>query len=324
MDQHAQLAQFTTIVADTGEVSKIEALKPEDATTNPSLILKAVEKTEYQGLVEKAIQEADEIKEIHADRLTAVMDLLAVTFGCEILKVVKGVVSTEIDARLSFDTAATVDRARAIIELYKRKGISKDRVLIKLASTWEGIRAAEILEKEGIHCNMTLLFSLCQAVEAAHVKATLISPFVGRITDWHKKASGRTSYEVDEDPGVLSVRSIFDYYKTFGHKTIVMGASFRSKAQVLALAGCDKLTISPALLEEMSNSTDNVERVLGGDSGIGSSPNADLKELNYTEPSFRWALNEDQCATEKLAEGIRRFAADTVKLEKLVSAKLSC
>ena len=249
-----------------------------------------------------------------------VMDKLAVSFGVEITKIVPGYVSTEVDARLSFDTAATIARARRIIAMYKEHGVDKSRILIKIASTWEGIRACEVLQKEGISCNMTLLFSLAQAVAAAEAGATLISPFVGRILDWYKKSTGRESYPGDEDPGVLSVRSIYSYYKKFGHDTIVMGASFRNTDEILALAGCDRLTIAPALLEQLKNAAAPVERKLAAASAASS---YDGERFVADEKNFRLAMNGDAMATEKLAEGIRGFSADIEKLEAVISKKLS-
>lgn len=312
--QLEQLAKHTVIVADTGDINAIKELKPQDATTNPSLMLKAANDPQYASLVEDAIKYA---KAKHPDdeakAVELAMDKMAVNFGAEITKIVGGVVSTEVDARLSFDTDATVEKARQLIALYEEVGVGKDRILIKVATTWEGIRAVEILEKEGIRCNMTLLFCMAQAVGAAEAGAHLISPFVGRITDWYKASTGTKDYPVEEDPGVLSVRRIYAYFKKAGYKTVVMGASFRSKAQVLGLTGCDKLTISPTLLEELRGCTDPVERALGPELS-----KSDDEGLAYDESAFRWALNEDPMATEKLAEGIRKFAADIVELEKTV------
>lgn len=309
-----QLKQFTVVVADTGDFESMKAYQPRDATTNPSLILQAAAKPEYKPLVERAI---GELKggSLSGQALTeAVLDRILILFGLEILKIVPGRVSTEVDARLSFDTEATVAKARQLIAAYESEGISKDRILIKIASTWEGIKAAEILEKEGVHCNLTLLFSFAQAVACAEAGVQLISPFVGRILDWYKASTGKT-YEGDEDPGVISVKSIYSYYKKFGYKTEVMGASFRNKGEVLALAGCDLLTISPSLLAELQASTDPVQQRLSA----SDSAALDLEKVTFDEKSFRFALNEDAMATEKTAQGIRAFAADIVKLENLVN-----
>lgn len=309
-----QLKKFTTVVADTGDFESMKVYQPRDATTNPSLILQAAGKPEYRHLVEKAVSELKG-GSLSGDALTeAVLDRILILFGLEILKIVPGRVSTEVDARLSFDTEATVAKARQLIAAYEAEGISKDRVLIKIASTWEGIKAAEILEKEGIHCNLTLLFSFAQAVACAEAGVQLISPFVGRILDWYKASTGK-DYQGDEDPGVISVKQIYTYYKKFGYKTEVMGASFRNKGEILALAGCDLLTISPGLLGELQASTDPVEERLSE----SASASADLKKASFDEKGFRFALNEDAMATEKTAQGIRSFAADIVKLEKLVN-----
>eukprot|EP01041_Mallomonas_annulata_P005046 gene5046-10111_t len=315
------LSKYSTVVADTGEVNAIQIFHPQDATTNPSLIFKAAQLPQYQhlvkGAIEYGIQNSKEMSAKFCIEIT--MDKLAVNFGAEISKIVPGYVSTEVDARLSFDTAATVARGRRIIDMYKEIGIDKSRILIKIASTYEGIRAAEILEKEGITCNLTLLFSLTQAAACAEAGATLISPFVGRILDWHKAKTGK-SYSPQEDPGVQSVSAIYGYYKKFGYKTIVMGASFRSKEEVLALAGCDRLTIAPPLLEELRASSDPVFRALDPSDAAKLYPG---EKVNVDEASFRAAMNEDAMATEKLSEGIRGFSADIVKLEKLVLQKLS-
>jgi transaldolase len=309
-----QLKKFTTVVADTGDFESMKVYQPRDATTNPSLILQAAGKPEYRHLVEKAVSELKG-GSLSGDALTeAVLDRILILFGLEILKIVPGRVSTEVDARLSFDTEATVAKARQLIAAYEAEGISKDRVLIKIASTWEGIKAAEILEKEGIHCNLTLLFSFAQAVACAEAGVQLISPFVGRILDWYKASTGK-DYQGDEDPGVISVKQIYTYYKKFGYKTEVMGASFRNKGEILALAGCDLLTISPGLLGELQASTDPVEERLSE----SASASADLQKASFDEKGFRFALNEDAMATEKTAQGIRAFAADIVKLEKLVN-----
>jgi transaldolase len=307
MNQLEQLKQFTTVVADTGDFQSIKAYAPQDATTNPSLILKAVQKPEYRPLLEKAI--ADNPKASTGD----IIDRLLIAFGTEILKYVPGRVSTEIDAALSFDTEATVAKGRELIALYEAAGIKRERVLIKIASTWEGIRAAEILEREGIRCNLTLLFSLCQAIACAEAKVQLISPFVGRIYDWYKKSTG-TDYTGADDPGVQSVKRIYQYYRKFGYKTEVMGASFRNTSQILELAGCDLLTISPDLLQKLADSDGKVERKLTADAG------ADIEKIAMDEKTFRFMLNEDAMATEKLAEGIRAFCADSNKLKQMIES----
>ena len=294
MNQLEQLKQYTTVVADTGDFQSIEAFTPRDATTNPSLILKAVQKPAYQPLLAEILQK-------HKGKSTdEIVDHLLIAFGLKILALIPGRVSTETDARLSFDTEATIAKGRHLIALYEAAGISRERVLIKIASTWEGIRAAQVLEKEGIHCNMTLLFSLPQAVAAADAGAKLISPFVGRIYDWYKKSTGE-NYTGDNDPGVQSVANI-------------MGASFRNTGQILALAGCDLLTISPELLQQLTDTNGQVERRLSPDKATQS----DIKRLSFDEKGFRFALNDDAMATEKLAEGIRLFCADAIKLETLV------
>lgn len=318
LTQLEQLKQFTTVVADTGDFQTMKEFEPRDATTNPTLILKATGKEEYAALLDKALASVKE-SGLSGDALVErVIDELLVLFGIEILDIVPGRVSTETDARLSFDTEGSIAKARDIIKLYEDKGVSRDRILIKIASTWEGINAAAELEKEGIHCNLTLLFSMAQAVHCAESKVTLISPFVGRIMDWHKAKEGR-SFEPSEDPGVLSVQAIYDYYKKFGYQTEVMGASFRNKGEILELAGCDLLTISPALLEELSQSDEPVERKLS----VEASQAKDIERIEIDEKRFRWLFNEDAMATEKTAEGIRNFAADIVKLEQVVQSKLS-
>jgi transaldolase len=309
-----QLKQFTTVVADTGDFQQLAQYKPQDATTNPSLVLKAVQKEEYKPILEKTVRD-------HASKpVGAIIDRLLIAFGTEILKIVPGRVSTEVDARLSFDTKASIDKAHELIGLYEAQGIGRERVLIKLASTWEGIRAAEVLQKEGIKCNMTLLFSLAQAAACADAGAQLISPFVGRIYDWYKKNAGSAWDEAKDgganDPGVQSVRRIYAYYKKYGYPTEVMGASFRSPTQILELAGCDLLTISPDLLQKLQDSTDKVERKLSPD----ASNQADIARVPVDEASFRFLVNDEAMATEKLSEGIRLFAADAVKLEKLIEA----
>ncbi|MFX1762638.1 transaldolase [Paraburkholderia sp. A1RI-2L] len=307
-----QLKQYTTVVADTGDFQQFVQYKPEDATTNPSLILKAVQKAEYRPLLEKTVRD-------HAgESVESIIDHLLVAFGTEILKIIPGRVSTEVDARLSFDTKKSIDKAHHIIDLYKQAGIPRERVLIKLASTWEGIRAAEVLQKDGIRCNMTLLFSLAQATACAEAGAQLISPFVGRIYDWFKKAKGADWDDAKDgganDPGVQSVRKIYAYYKKFGYQTEVMGASFRNTSQIVELAGCDLLTISPDLLQKLHDSNEKVERKLSPQ----AFKDAQIARVAVDEPSFRFQLNEDAMATEKLAEGIRAFAADAIKLEKMI------
>jgi transaldolase len=309
MNQLEQLKQYTTIVADTGDFQAMKAFAPHDATTNPSLILKAVQKDEYKPLLEKAVRH-------NAGKpMEEIIDRLLVAFGLEILRIIPGRVSTETDARLSFDTQGTIEKGRALIKLYEAADIPRERVLIKIASTWEGIRAAEVLEKEGIRCNMTLLFSLPQAIACAEADVQLISPFVGRIYDWHKKSSGQ-EYTGADDPGVLSVKRIYDYYRKFGYKTEVMGASFRNTSQITELAGCDLLTISPDLLQKLAETDAPVARKLSPEEAQAT----DLKKLALDEKTFRLMLNEDPMATEKLAEGIRLFCADAVKLEKLIDA----
>ena len=312
-----QLKQFTTVVADTGDFESMKSYQPQDATTNPSLILQAAAKPEYKHLVDQAVTELKGSGLTGPALVEGVLDRILILFGLEILKIVPGRVSTEVDARLSFDTEGTVAKALQLIAAYEKEGISKDRILIKIASTWEGIKAAEILEKQGIHCNLTLLFSFAQAVACAEAGVQLISPFVGRILDWYKASTGQT-YEGDADPGVISVKQIYTYYKKFGYKTEVMGASFRNKGEILALAGCDLLTISPGLLGELQASTDPVEQRLSA----AEAAKADLQKVSFDEKSFRFALNEDAMATEKTAQGIRAFSADIVKLEKLVEGLL--
>jgi len=312
MNQLDALKQFTTVVADTGDFKQLAQFQPQDATTNPSLILKAVQKPEYAHLLAEAVAAH------RGQPLDVVMDHLLVRFGCEILKTIPGRVSTEVDARLSFDTAATVARARRIMALYEAQGIPRERVLIKIASTWEGIQAAAELQREGIRCNLTLLFAFCQAVACGQAKVQLISPFVGRIYDWYKKSAGATWDETAmsgaNDPGVQSVRAIYNHYKKHGIKTEVMGASFRNVGQIVALAGCDLLTISPELLAQLAAT----EAPLGQALDAVAAQAMDLPAVSYDEASFRLALNEDAMATEKLAEGIRAFCADAVKLEELM------
>lgn len=312
MNQLDALKQFTTVVADTGDFKQLSAFQPQDATTNPSLILKAVQKPEYAPLLAETVAAHKGLP------LDVVMDHLLVRFGCEILKTIPGRVSTEVDARLSFDTAATVARARRIMALYEAQGIGRERVLIKIASTWEGIQAAAELEREGIRCNLTLLFAFCQAVACGQARVQLISPFVGRIYDWYKKSAGAAWDEAAmsgaNDPGVQSVRAIFNHYKKHGIATEVMGASFRNIGQITALAGCDLLTISPELLAQLAATDAPLSQALNAAAAQGM----DLPAVNYDEASFRLALNEDAMATEKLAEGIRAFCADAVKLEVLM------
>lgn len=312
-----QLKSFTTVVADTGDFSSMKAFAPQDATTNPTLIYKAVQMDAYSGLLDKAAEMAEKEGAHGAQLVDSIIDHLLVLFGEEILRIVPGRVSTEVDARLSFDTEGTIAKARHIIKLYESLGIGRERILIKIASTWEGLEAARLLEEEGIHCNLTLLFSLIQAAVAAENKVTLISPFVGRILDWYVEHTGKT-YEADQDPGVESVRQIYHYYKHHGYKTEVMGASFRNIGEIRALAGCDLLTISPDLLEELRQSTDVLERALIPERA--KTDPIDLLETN--EKVFRWHLNADPMATDKLADGIRRFAADTDKLSDLIEKEI--
>ena len=303
------LREYTTIVADTGDFESIREYTPQDATTNPSLILKAAQMDEYSELVNKVTSEAANMDEA--------LDKLAVFFGLEILKIVPGRVSTEVDARLSFDTAATLDKARSLIARYEKNGVDRERILIKIAATWAGIRAAEELEKEGIHCNLTLLFAFAQAVACAEARVQLISPFVGRIMDWHKAKTGQ-EYAPADDPGVQSVTRIYNYYKKFDYATEVMGASFRNTGEITELAGCDLLTISPKLLDQLQDTPGDLPCKLSDESADASTD----EKVSLNETAFRWELNEDACATEKLAEGIRRFAADTVKLEEFLAPKL--
>jgi transaldolase len=312
MNQLDALKQFTTVVADTGDFKQLGVFKPTDATTNPSLILKAVQKPDYAPLLK------DTVAKFKGRALDEVMDRLLVRFGCEILQIIPGRVSTEIDARLSFDTNATFTRGERIIDLYQAEGIHVDRVLIKVAATWEGIQAAEKLEKRGIHTNLTLLFSFCQAVACGQAKVQLISPFVGRIYDWYKKSADAAWVEADNananDPGVKSVQQIYNHYKHFGIATEVMGASFRNAGQITALAGCDLLTISPDLLAALASADTPLTKALDAK----TAQKLDLPAVNFDEVQFRFALNEDAMATEKLAEGIRAFCADAIKLEKLM------
>ncbi|WP_115717689.1 transaldolase [Gallaecimonas mangrovi] len=314
-NQLDQLSALTTIVADTGEIDAIRQYQPQDATTNPSLILKAASLPEYQVLVNDALTWAKAQSSDAKSQVENAMDKLAVNFGVAILDIVPGRVSTEVDARLSFDTQATIDKARKLVALYKEAGVGTERILIKIAATWEGIRAAEILEKEGINCNLTLLFSFAQARACAEAGVYLISPFVGRILDWYKANTGK-EYGAEDDPGVVSVTRIYDYFKTHGYPTVVMGASFRNVGEILALAGCDRLTIGPALLAELKASDAPVTAKLTANQA--SQP----KPAPLTEAEYRWQHNSDAMAVEKLADGIRKFAEDQLKLEKLLLEKL--
>ena len=310
-----QLKSMTTIVADTGDIEAIRHHQPQDATTNPSLLLKAAALPEYVPLIADSVAWAKSQSGDRAQQTRDAMDKLAVSVGLEVLKFIPGRISTEVDARLSFDTEATLRKARKLIGLYNKAGVNNNRVLIKIASTWEGIRAAEILEHEGINCNLTLMFGFAQARACAEAGVTLISPFVGRILDWHKAKSGR-DFMAEEDPGVLSVRQIYAYYKTHGHKTIVMGASFRNMGEILALAGCDRLTIAPTLLKELDAAQGQLARRL-------TDPGTSMQRpARITEAEYRWEMNEDAMATEKLAEGIRGFTVDQIKLEKVLMEKL--
>ena len=312
-----QLKKITVVVADTGDFATLKQYAPRDATTNPSLILKATDKPEYKFILDKAIADGKKSGVGGEKLLQGIMDDLLILFGCEILKILPGRVSTETDANLSFDTGALVNKARRFIELYKAQGIGRERILVKLASTWEGIRAAEILQREGINCNMTLLFSLPQAVACAEAKAKLISPFVGRIMDWYK-AKEKKEFAPAEDPGVLSVKEIYAYYKKFGYPTEVMGASFRNVGEIRELAGCDLLTISPQLMGELQKSTEPLPRKLNPEMARQNK----IEKLSLDEKKFRWLLNENAMATEKTAEGIRLFNADALKLEQFIAARL--
>lgn len=317
LSQLDQLKKFTKIVADTGDFESIKDFKPEDATTNPSLIYAATQKEKYNHLLDEVLADRKKSGLSGSGQIEDIIEHLLVKFGCEILKIVPGRVSTETDARYSFDTEGSICKARQLIKLYEERKIPRERVLIKIASTWEGINAAEQLQKEGIKCNLTLLFSFPQAVRCAEAKVQLISPFVGRIYDWYKAANKR-DYTGAEDPGVQSVQEIYTYYKKFGYKTEVMGASFRNVGQILELAGSDALTISPDLMKELAESHDPVERKLDPD----KAKKADIQRLELDEKKFRWLLNENAMATEKTSEGIRKFSADIVKLEKFVAGKL--
>ncbi|WP_027330226.1 transaldolase [Marinimicrobium agarilyticum] len=311
-----QLKKMTDVVADTGEIEAIKKYQPQDATTNPSLLLKAAQIPEYSELVDASVAAGKKEGGDSAQQISYAADHLAVAIGSEVLKLIPGKISTEVDARLSFDTKASIEKAHHLIDLYEKNGVDRSKVLIKLASTWEGIRAAEVLQKEGINCNLTLLFSFTQAAACADAGAYLISPFVGRILDWYKKDTGKSEYASEEDPGVLSVRHIYNFFKQHNYDTVVMGASFRNMGEIEALAGCDRLTISPALLEELSNDTGTLERKLNPEN-----TGEKIAKPPIDESSFRFALNENAMATEKLAEGIRKFAEDQIKLEDLLKAR---
>jgi len=310
---------MTTVVVDTGDIDAIKQYKPTDATTNPSLLLAAVQKEQYRHLVEEAVSFSNSSSASGEDRYSLMVDKLCVVFGAEILKSIPGRVSTEVDPRLSFDTQGSIDKAHNLIKMYEEAGIVKDRVLIKLASTWEGAQAAKVLEKEGIHCNMTLLFSLPQAILCAEAKATLVSPFVGRILDWYKKNEANSNFSPENDPGVRSVTEIYHYFKKFDYKTQIMGASFRNKDEITELAGCDLLTISPSLLQELTDSTDSISRKLSPQ----ISKSMDIEKLDLNEQTFRFLFNENAMATEKLAEGIRNFTKDAQKLKQLLIANFN-
>ena len=313
------LKRSTTVVADTGDFESIAEYRPQDATTNPSLIYQAAQKPHYQHLVDEALDFALGSPGDTASRSATFMDKLFITFGCDILKIVPGRVSTEVDAGHSFDTEGTLAKARKLIGMYQEAGVARERVLIKIASTWEGIRTAAKLEREGIHCNLTLLFSFAQAVACAEAGVTLISPFVGRIYDWYKKERGVKDIPADEDPGVASVTRIYDYFKKFGYKTQVMGASFRKVDQIVHLAGCDLLTISPHLLHQLEQIEGDVKARLS----VRAARASDAKQIHLDEMTFRWMHNEDAMAVEKLSEGIRKFYADARKLEQFARAKVA-
>lgn len=315
-DQLTQLKAMTTVVADTGDIEAIAKFQPQDATTNPSLLLKAAAIESYQPLLTKAVEWAKTQSSDAQQQVIDAADKLSVLIGLEILNIVPGRISTEVDARLSFDTQASIAKGEKLVAMYEEAGISRDRILIKVASTWEGIKAAEVLEKKGINCNLTLLFGFAQAQACAEAGVYLISPFVGRILDWYKANTDKKEYAADEDPGVISVTSIYNYYKENGYNTVVMGASFRNVGEILALAGCDRLTISPQLMDELENSTEQVVQKLV------ATPASENTQSPLTEQAFRWQMNEDPMATQKLAEGIRNFAADQVKLEKQLAELL--
>ncbi len=313
------LKKYTIVVADTGDIEAITRLKPQDATTNPSLLYQAAQQPKYEHLVEQALEEASHNKGSKAEKTEEFMDRLFVHFGREILEHIPGRVSTEVDAGLSFDTEGTLKKAHRLIGLYEEAGVDRNRILIKIASTWEGIRAAELLEREGIHCNLTLLFSFAQAVACAEAKVTLISPFVGRIYDWYKKERGVSDIPADDDPGVASVTKIYDYFKKYGYQTQVMGASFRKVEQIVHLAGCDLLTISPDLIEKLAATPGELTRRLDPEKAKG----IDVPKLHLDEKTFRWMHNEDAMASDKLSEGIRKFYADARKLEKFAESRVA-
>lgn len=311
--------KLTTVVADTGDINSIKQFQPTDATTNPSLIFKAATtQPEYLDLVEEAIDYGKRQAQDFNSQKGHIIDKLFVNFGCEILKIVPRRVSTEVDARLSFDIEGSIEKSRKLIAMYEKAGIPKERILIKLASTWEGIKAAEVLQKEGIHCNMTLMFSMPQAIAAAEINATLISPFVGRIFDWYKKKEGVEGYPPAQDPGVKSVTEIYHYYKKFGYKTEIMGASFRNTDQIYELAGCDLLTIAPKLLDEMQKADGEVPQKLHPE----DAKNSNVQKIHVDEKTYRWMLNENQMAVEQLSDGIRKFTADLIKLEDFIQKKM--
>lgn len=317
-DKLTQLKEMTVVVADTGDIDSIRQYQPEDATTNPSLIFAAAQMEQYSHLVDEAVNFGTQSKSTGQELLDTILDRLAINFGKEILKIVPGRISTEVDARLSFDKENTIQRARKLIEMYGQAGIERNRILIKIASTWEGIKAAEILEQEGINCNLTLLFGFSQAVACAEAKVFLISPFVGRILDWYKKNEGK-EFPAEEDPGVLSVTNIYRYYKKFDYQTIIMGASFRNKGEIEQLAGCDRLTIGPNFLDELSNDHTPLLQKLYSD----MSQSDEIDQLHLDEKTFRFMLNEDPMATEKLAEGIRNFSNDLIKLENFIKKRIA-
>ena len=318
-DLLTELKKHSVVVADTGDFSSIRKYQPRDTTTNPSLLLKVTQMPEYAEIVQRALKETKTESASAGESIELAMDKLAVAFGSEILKIVPGRVSTEVDARLSFDIGGMIAKAKSLIVRYEKAGIVRERILIKLSTTWEGIRAAAELQKQGIRCNMTLLFSFAQAVACAEAGVQLISPFVGRILDWYKKSTGRESYPATEDPGVVSVVRIYNYYKKYGYKTEIMGASFRNTGEILELAGCDLLTISPNLLEELQKGTGDLPRKLSPEQAQAAETGP---KISLDEKAFRWEMNEDQMATEKLSDGIRVFAADALKLEKLIAEKL--